>query len=564
MTSAKRMSRLGLVMLLTAALLPADSLVTTAFAVDKLPVIGAKVVKQKGNNANIPSQNGITASKPSEQTIGSTGFENRSSDGWVSHTGNETVTVTDSDAKSGNNSLFTSNRHEPFQGPSLNVTGKIHKGNKYRIKVWAKLAKGEADAKLKLTMQRKIKSTVSYESIVGESNVTDGEWVPFTGIYTVDRQADSMTVYLESSNPNVSYYIDDFELTYIPQLEIEDIPRLYKKFEGKFKLGVAVEPEQTKDQYAKLVSKHYNSLVGSNVMKPVSIMPAENRFTWDKTDRLIAFAKKNGMDIRFHTLVWHQQTGEWMFKDKAGAEMTPTPENKKLLLERLETYIRAVVGRYGRDITDWDVVNEIIDPNRPDGLRDTKWYQIAGTDYIKLAFRVTREVLDEMGVDHARLYINDYDTHDPVKRDILYDLIEDLREEGVPIDGVGHQMHVNISNPSLEEIRASIEKFAALGLDNQITELDVSVYTNGTDTMAEVPERLLVVQARRYKQLFDLFEELHENISNVTLWGTDDGTTWLTKYPIERLDMPLLFDHQLQSKFAYWALIDSEQIPDKL
>ena len=136
----------------------------------------------------------------------------------------------------------------------------------------------------------------------------------------------------------------------------------------------------------------------------------------------------------------------------------------------LETTIRTVVSHFGADISAWDVVNEVIDPSQPDGFQHSAWFNITGTDYIERAFRVAREA-----APNARLYINDFATTDEPKRTFLLNLVRDLLSRGVPIDGIGHQMHNNIEYPSAAAVITTLNQFTALGLDNQITELDVSI-----------------------------------------------------------------------------------------
>jgi endo-1,4-beta-xylanase len=236
--------------------------------------------------------------------------------------------------------------------------------------------------------------------------------------------------------------------------------------------------------------------------------------------------------------------------------MTPSPENKALLLRRLENHIRAVVAHYKNDVYAWDVVNEAIDPAQRDGLRRSPWFLIAGRDYIDAAFRVAHEVDPE-----AKLYINDYNTTDLPKRAFLYKLVRDLRGHGVPVDGVGHQMHSTIQAPSARAVVKTIDLFSSLGVDNQITELDVSVYTDETSRYATIPDELLLRQGSQYRAYFDAFRKLKGKISSVTLWGLADDHTWKKGFPIRRLDLPLLFDEQLQTKSAFWAIVDPAHLP---
>ncbi|MGZ0038790.1 endo-1,4-beta-xylanase [Paenibacillus ottowii] len=498
----------------------------------------------------------VTRTNPTSGIV--SGFEDGTAQGWVSRLGAETVQVSNADARTGSYSLLTTGRQKAYAGPKLDVTTTMQKGSRYTVSAWVKLVSGEQPAKVRLSVQRDHQGQSAYETVVGDTTIATGGWIHLSGTYTFAHDADAVSMYLESPEGTSSFYMDDFELSLVPPLAIEkDIPSLHGLYQGQFSIGTAIEAFQTEGAYGELVQKHFNSVVAGNAMKPASLQPSEGQFHWEEADQIVQFARQHGLEIRFHTLVWHNQTGDWMFKDKNRQPMTPTAENKKLLLDRLETHIRAVAARYKKVITDWDVVNEVIDPDQPDGMRRSKWYQITGTEYIEKAFRVTREVAGP----NARLFINDYNTHEPKKRDFLYNLVRDLLAQGVPIDGVGHQTHIRLEFPTIAEIEQSIEKFASLGLDNQITELDMGLYSNDTDRYETIPEAMLIRQAYRYQALFDMFTRQQEHISNVTIWGTDDGNTWLSTFPIARLDKPLLFDERLKAKYAYWELVDPSKVP---
>ncbi len=343
-----------------------------------------------------------------------------------------------------------------------------------------------------------------------------------------------------------------------------DLPSLAEVYAPYFPIGAAIEPHQTTGLVSELLKKHVNLIVAENAMKPASLQPTEGNFTWENADKIVQFAKENGMELRFHTLVWHNQVPDWFFLDEDGKPMVDETDpakrekNKKLLLERLETHVRTVVERYKDDIKYWDVVNEVVEPNDPDGMRNSPWYQITGTDYIETAFRVAREV----GGPDIKLYINDYSTDDERKRDRIYELVKDMLERGVPIDGVGHQTHISVHWPPVENIIASMEKFAELGLDNIVTELDMSVYAwnDRRDYGDEIPEDIVALQAKRYGELFAAFREHSDILSEVTFWGISDNHTWLSNFPVEnRTDAPLLFDKNFHAKPAFWSVIEAAQ-----
>lgn len=339
-----------------------------------------------------------------------------------------------------------------------------------------------------------------------------------------------------------------------------ELPSLAAAYADYFPIGAAIEPDQTEGPSAELLKQQVNWLVAENAMKPDALAPAEGTFTWERADRIVAFARENGMGLRFHTLVWHSQTPEWFFRDEAGGEMAEETDpakrgaNKRLLLERLDRYVTAVVSRYKKDITSWDVVNEVIEPGDPDGMRASNWYKITGTGFIETAFKAARKA----GGPDIKLYINDYGTDNPEKRDRLYELVKELLAKGVPVDGIGHQTHINLEYPSVESIIESMDKFHALGLDNQITELDMSlyVYNDLSDVGPEVPADILQRQAEKYGELFAALRARKELLSGVMFWGIADNHTWLSTFPVPRTEAPLLFDKELRPKPAFRTVTD--------
>lgn len=345
----------------------------------------------------------------------------------------------------------------------------------------------------------------------------------------------------------------------------KDIPSVAETYMDYFLIGAAVEPNQMMGLMGDLLKKHVNVLVAENVMKPVSLQPTEGNFQWDQADKIVEFAKKNDMKLRFHTLVWHNQTPDWFFKDEEGKPMIEETDpakrelNKKLLLKRLETHIYTVVDRYKDDIKSWDVVNEVVEPDDPDGMRNSLWYQITGTEYIETAFHAARKA----GGEDIKLYINDYGTDDPVKRDRLYELVNELLDKGVPIDGVGHQTHINIYWPPIDRIIESMRKFHELGLDNIITELDMSIYAwdDHSDYGNNIPEDVINIQAQRYKELFEALRENNDMLSAVVFWGFSDKYTWLDSFPVNQNDAPFLFDENFRAKPAYWGVVEPSCIP---
>lgn len=494
---------------------------------------------------------------PPDQSGMASDFETGTAEGWVRR-GPETVAVSSADAHAGTFSLLTSGRTAQWNGPSINAQCKMHNGSRYRIGVWVKLAPGEPPSQLLMSLQRTLGGVTNFNTVLGSQTVTADAWTFFGGDYTYGFEATALSLYVESTSGTASFFIDDFSLVHRPPLPPQALPPVKEALADAFPIGVAIEPFQTSGFHSDLLLRHFNSITAENAMKFGPLQPTEGGFNFGPADTLANYARANGLRMRGHALVWHQQNPAWLFTDSSGAPLQPgNADHRALLLQRLETHIRTVVLRYADIVDSWDVVNEVIDAGQPGGLRQTPWLQIIGPDYIDIAFRITREVDPD-----AKLYINDFSTTDPAKRAALHGVVSGLIARGVPVNGVGHQMHVNIAQPSVEAIGGTIELFAALGLDNQITEFDMSVYTNSTDRyVPTVPEEILVLQGHRYKEIFREFRRLSAAISSVTLWGLADDTTWLKRFPITRLDQPLLFDEDLQAKHAYWGVVDPSMLP---
>lgn len=499
---------------------------------------------------------------------------------WVRRFGEGQISTSSEEnhTTGGSKSLLTTVSQQ-YDGPLLSVLGKMHKGDKYNLSAWVKLAPGTEPTTLRISIQT---GDSSFANVSQNEVVTADNWVQLKGTYTLSETPSILNVYVEAAdklNEARSFYLDDFKLAYVKadtgtkpiQTDIDALKTIYDEY---FSIGAAVEPLQLTGEVQKLLDYHYNSIVAENSMKPQSLSPSEGNWNFTSADKIAQYAKDHNQNLRLHTLAWHSQAAEWMFKDANNNPLEATQENKQLVLDRLTTYIQTVLRHYkdmGVTIHDIDVVNEVIDEGQPDGMRRSEWYRLTGIDFIKTAFIVARQELPD-----AKLYINDYNTHSSKKRDFLFDLVTKLRDEGVPIDGVGHQTHINITGPSIQQISDSIRKFGEAGFDNQITELDVSVYTNNTTSYDTVPEELLGTQGYRYKELFKELVRLDELgksegnsegwISNVTLWGIADNHTWLHNRPIERQDAPFPFDKQFQAKYAYWGMVEAVKTitPSKL
>lgn len=487
----------------------------------------------------------------------STDFTNTFEDGaqgWGPRIGSETVGAVTDTAHSGTQALKIANREKSYAGASKDITSLVSVGSTYHFALWAKLAPGNSAETIKLSMQTNKGSSEGYSTVTFGSVNANG-WVQLEGDYVYSSAVDKLTVYLESEHAGVDFYIDDFSMTKQvaqPPVSIQkDIPSLKDVYADNFMMGTAFTNDEIGGPNTELIAKHFSAVTPGNVLKWDSTEPTEGQFNFAAGDAAVQFAQQNGLAVRGHTLVWHSQTPNWVFYDASGNLVS-----KEVLYARMDNHIKTVMGHYVGQMYAWDVVNEAIDASEPDGLRHSLWYQIAGEEYIEKAFEFAREADPT-----AKLYINDYGTESPAKAQALYNLVKRLKAKGVPIDGVGHQFHINIEYPPLLNMEQAITKFADLGVQQQVTELDMSVYTSDDQKYTTFTKEQELAQAYRYKEIFDMFKSHTDLLNGVTLWGKDDGHTWLTTFPVVRNNWPLLFDKQLQAKYAYWAIVDPTQIP---
>ncbi|UCS93344.1 endo-1,4-beta-xylanase [Echinicola marina] len=339
-------------------------------------------------------------------------------------------------------------------------------------------------------------------------------------------------------------------------------------FQEKFVMGTALNAWQITGRDTssiQIAKEHFSGIVAENIMKSGRIQPREGEFNFDLADQFVEFGEENNMQIHGHTLIWHSQAPRWFFTDEEGNEVSP-----ELLTERMRKHIYTVVGRYKGRVHSWDVVNEAI---LDDGsYRKSKFHQILGKDFIKLAFQFAHEADPD-----AELYYNDFSMSQAGKREGVVKMVKELQEEGIRIDGIGMQGHISLEHPEIEAFEKSMLAFSDLGVQVMVTELDLSVLpspwrnreagANISDN-ADYEDRMnpykdglpdSVSQAfdKRYLEFFELFLKHQDKVSRVTLWGVNDSNSWKNNWPVRgRKDYPLLFDRENKAKPIVEKLIN--------
>lgn len=479
-----------------------------------------------------------------------TDFEDGTLQGWEKRIGDESLTVTGDVYRSGSFSMLVDGRERTYYGPMLNIKDRLLPEKDYQFTMYVRLKEQPQEDK---TIQMTVYNSSSTEPYIVPDKITIHkenwqEWHRLQGNYRYSNALSDLYLYIETpyliTEPvdTLAFYVDDVVIEPAPPLTIQpDIPSLKDVFADDFKIGAAVYTWQLEGSYGELLKKHFNSITPTYEMKPRFISPAEGQYNFAATDNYVQFAEANGMDIRGHALLWHIDAAEWMFTGPDGQ-----PASRELLLKRLEEYITVVMHRYKGKIDAWDVANEVIADNGGDGngLRITPWYTQIGPDYIEKAYEFARRADPD-----AKLYYNDYYTEVPAKREHIYRLLKSLKEKGL-IDGVGLQSHHLLYSPTIEEVEKTIKQYSELGLDIQITELDVD---SGVSAELPLPADIAAQQGYRYMELMEVYKKYKDSISSVTIWGLQDEKGYNRH--------AMLFDKNLQAKDAYWGLADPSRLP---
>lgn len=295
--------------------------------------------------------------------------------------------------------------------------------------------------------------------------------------------------------------------------------------------AVAAGPLRGEQAYADALSHEFNILTTENAMKFEPIHPQRDLYNFGDADAIVEFAQMHDMLVHGHTLVWHQQQPSWI---NAG-EWT-----RDELMEVLREHIMTVVGRYKGRVAVWDVVNEGLADSG--NLRQTIWYRVIGPDYIDLAFQWAHEADPD-----ALLIYNDYGVRDiNRKSDGMYELVKGMVERGVPIHGVGFQMHLSAGSIAREKSTLeNMQRFADLGLDVHITELDARIQGDPTTSN-------LTSQAKTYREVMQACLAA-DNCAAFIMWGFTDRHSWIPAWK-PGFGHALIFDDLYQPKPAYNAL----------
>lgn len=333
---------------------------------------------------------------------------------------------------------------------------------------------------------------------------------------------------------------------------------LKRAYEPFFKVGAAISARNLHTPaHMKLLTSQFGSFTCENDMKPMYMMDTiknrgegakfntEPALTFDTARPYLEFAKKTGIAMRGHTLVWHNQTPEWFFHEEYNPALPYA--GREVMLSRLENYIKGVLTfvqeEYPGIIYAWDVVNEAIDEG---DMRKSLWLKTVGRDFVIKAFEYARKY----AAPGVSLFYNDYETAEVQKRDlIISEILKPLMERGL-VDGMGMQSHLLMDHPDPKAYDEALRMYGALGLEVQITELDMHNNDPSEESMKALGERY----ATFFKIILDAKKDGAANITSVTFWNLLDENSWLTGFRRET-SYPLLFHGKCEAKQAYYDVL---------
>jgi endo-1,4-beta-xylanase len=308
-------------------------------------------------------------------------------------------------------------------------------------------------------------------------------------------------------------------------------------------VGAAADSQYLGDaNYAATLGTEYSQLQAENEMKFGIIHPGVSTYDFTGADALVAFAQAHTMVVRGHTLVWHNQVPSWVTSGNYTAPQLSTI---------LQGHILTVMGHYAGKVYGWDVVNEAF--NDDGTIRDTIWYDQPGIGFAGMGTQYIEQALNwaHFADPNAKLYYNDYnDETMNLKSDAIYAMAQDFKTRGVPLDGIGFQFHVDLAfdNPgNLASVTSNFQRFAALGMEIHITELDIRLQDSSPASLA--------AQAKLYGELATICVQ-QPACKVFQTWGFTDKYSWIPGfYPGWGWALP--FDLNYQKKPAYTSILNA-------
>lgn len=353
-----------------------------------------------------------------------------------------------------------------------------------------------------------------------------------------------------------SYYT--FALTFIlslfliscngdkPGNEIPIVPTKPIKETATFPYGAAINIRNLRNNpsYDSIIKAEFNSITAENVMKMAAVSTGKDKFNWTDVDFLVDYTQSNNIRLHGHCLIWHKSVPSWV------SNFNGTKDDWKILLKN---YITDYVTRYKGKVASWDVVNEaLLDDGKP--RTESIWYQKIGWEYVELSF-IYAHAADPQVV----LFYNDYgQEYSATKLKAINDTVQNMINRGVPIHGVGLQLHTHINHPA-NLMSNAINQTALISTNNgqklkvHVSELDVALNPSKNINYT-ISDADLEAQKTRYRIITSTMRALpKEQCWGISTWGVVDSDSWLSGSP----DFPLIFTSNFKQKPCYKGILEA-------
>lgn len=473
-------------------------------------------------------------------------------DGWGTLGDLTILTASDDSARTGLRGMKVENRQSSADGVFSNKGFYLDGGRAYDYSAWVK---SDSDEQFTLILSYRYADGTEDYQVIDSAFSNPGEWTELSANCTAPEDALELTLRIVTDGVS-DFYFDDVTVFGAPS-QYNDVSAaevgLQDVYANYFRLGTALPSHVLSNStLMALVLKEFNSVTCENEMKPDATMnqggSSGNNIavTLNSCASLLNYCAQNNIAVRGHTLVWHSQTPLWIFKEgfnASGSWVSPSVMN-----QRMESYIKnifaAIQTQYPTlNLYAYDVVNEAFSESgtprtagSDSGGGQSAWVQVYGDNsFIENAFAYAREYAPA----NCKLFYNDYNEYIQPKRDAIYNLASSLKAKNL-IDGIGMQSHLAMNYPDVSLYSQALSKFAALGLEIQVTELDIT--TDNGD---------LAAQGQKFGQIMQAIVDCDKaggNVTAVVFWGTTDDRSWRSS------GQPLLFNSGMQEKAAYTSV----------
>ncbi|MDW3195027.1 MAG: endo-1,4-beta-xylanase [Cytophagales bacterium] len=365
----------------------------------------------------------------------------------------------------------------------------------------------------------------------------------FSEIRIADLEA-STTYYFRVRSvfrDSFSQYSNTLEVTTLSENDSQ--PGTSLKNSAEFAVGMAVQVARLNGQHETILQDEFDQITSEYEMKMNIMYPSEGNYDFSRADATVDWAIANGLEVHGHALIWHNATPSWV-ENYSGTDA----EFEALI----EDYIKTTVTRYQGKVKSWDVVNEAFEDNIGT-LRNSVFRQKMGDNYLEKCYQWAREADPDV-----LLFYNDYSmVIDPVKHRATINLVTDFIERGIPIDGVGYQMHISHDFPNKAAIESAAKEVTDLGLLLHFSELDVRANPNN-DLQALSTQRA-ISQQTKVREVVEVYNAIPEASKfGITIWGMKDDETWLTDF-WGHPDWPLLYNADFSPKRAHTGFLEGLQ-----